>query len=164
MPRGVFERKRKPVEERFWSKVNKDTESGCWHFTGALNELGYGQFSINGKMIKAHRYSYELHKGPIPEGMCCLHACDNRKCCNPDHLSIGTHKENMQDMINKNRQNKPKGSMHGRSKLTEDQVLSIKKRIASGEKQSNIAKEFGIANCQITYIKTGTTWAHVQIN
>ena len=133
MPRGVYERKpqkrkpykRKPVEERFWAKVKKDTESGCLEWTGTLNELGYGRFKINGKLILAHRFSYELHKGPIADGMYCLHSCDNRRCCNPNHLSVGTHIDNMKDMIYKNRQ--AKGSLQGRSKLNEDQVLIIKK-------------------------------------
>ena len=139
MPRPY---KRKPIEERFWKYVNKDTESGCWEWIGAIERNGYGRFKLNGKMILAHRLSYELHKGPIPSGMCCLHSCDNRRCVKPDHLSIGTHKENIQDKIDKNRQ--AKGSMHGKSKLNEDQVLLIKKRISSGERNIDIAKEYDV--------------------
>jgi hypothetical protein len=164
MPTGVYERKKKSVEERFWKYVNKDCENGCWHFTGSLSNNRYGKLGVNGKFISAHRFSYQLSYGEIPEGMHCCHKCDNPRCVNPDHLFIGTRSENMQDMLNKNRGNKVKGSLHHSSKLTEDQVLSIKKRIASGEKQCNIAKEFGIANCQITYIKNGRNWKHVKIN
>jgi hypothetical protein len=161
MPRGIF--KRKPAEERFWDKVNKNTGTDCWHFTGSIAYNGYGQFKFNGKIIKAHRFSYELNKGPIPDGMCILHACDNRLCVNPDHLSIGTQRDNVYDMINKNRKAIQKGSLNGMSKLTEDQVKLIKRRIASGEKQVNLAKEYGVNKSQITEIKIGRTWAHVKI-
>ena len=164
MPTGVYERKKKSVEDRFWAKVNKDTGTDCWHFTGALLSNGYGHFAVNEKMIKAHRFSFELHNGPIAEGMCCLHSCDNRRCCNPSHLFIGTHTENMRDMIKKNRDNKSKGSSHYKSKLDEDCVLIIKKRIAYGEKNIDLAKEYGVCHQTISLIKNGHTWAHVQIN
>ena len=164
MPRGVYERKprkpqkRKPAEERFWAKVNKNTESGCWEWEASCNQYGYGQFSdINGKTIKAHRYSYELNKGPIPEGMCILHSCDNRRCCNPNHLSVGSHLENYHDMLNKNRQ-------HYKNILNSEKVKNIKIRLQSGEFYKNIAKEFDIPSVTVYHIKTGKTWAHVKIN
>jgi hypothetical protein len=165
MPRGVYERKpqkrkpykRKPVEERFWAKVKKDTESGCLEWTGTLNELGYGRFKINGKLILAHRFSYELHKGPIADGMYCLHSCDNRRCCNPNHLSVGSHLENYHDMLNKNRQ-------HYKNILNSEKVKNIKIRLQSGEFYKNIAKEFDMPSVTVYHIKTGKTWAHVKIN
>lgn len=169
MPTGVYERKPrkpyklKPVEDRFLGKVNKDTESGCWSFTGAIERSGYGRFKLNGKMILAHRLSYELHNGPITEGMVVMHSCDNRKCVNPLHLSVGTQLDNVQDMIKKNRDNKAKGSAAGQAKLTENQVIEIKQKLNLGQKQIDIAKEYGVIHQTISFIKNELTWKHVKI-
>jgi len=160
MPSGVYERK--SAEERFWKYVYKDTESDCWQWTGAINTNGYCQFGINGKLILAHRYSYELNKGPIPDGMCILHFCDNRKCCNPDHLSLGSRAENNKDRDNKNRQ--AKGTMVNTAKLTEEQIKEIRNKLKLGMKQKEIAKEYDINKSHIFRIKNGISWAHVKIN
>lgn len=171
MPKGVYERKKNlkrsykrstiSAEERFWAKVNKYTLTDCWHWIGGKNEKGYGQLIVNGRMIKAHRFSYELHKGPIPEGKVVMHSCDNRKCVNPEHLSIGTQAENMLDMKNKNRQ--ARGSSHTNCKLNEDQVKEIKIKLNLGLSQRKIANEYGIHESQISLIKTGRTWKDVNI-
>jgi hypothetical protein len=96
-----------PAEERFWKKVNKTED--CWLWLGHLQR--YGRFKPQGirnsPQVLAHRYSYELHFGPIPIGMNVLHKCDNPACVNPDHLFLGTQKDNVIDMMNKGR-----GSIH----------------------------------------------------
>jgi len=81
----------------------KVTSTGCWEFQGYKDEKGYGKIRVGKRIRRAHRYSYELAKGPIPKGMYVCHKCDNPSCCNPDHLFLGTPKGNTQDMIRKDR-------------------------------------------------------------
>lgn len=97
----------KPLETRFWNKILKgETEDDCWKWLGAKGWAGYGQLGNQRKHghSTASRVSWEIHNGPIPKGMCVLHKCDNRECCNPLHLWLGTQQENIQDMIDKGRQ------------------------------------------------------------
>ena len=103
------------VEERFWEKVDKS--GACWEWTAGKNSDGYGQIKIKGRQIKAHRLSWELHSTPIPDGMQCLHRCDNPACVNPKHLFLGTHKDNMVDKKIKER---------GLKKLNHADVTNIK--------------------------------------
>jgi hypothetical protein len=91
--------------ERFWRKVRKT--DGCWEWTASFRGLGYGQIKVNQKMLYAHRVSWEMANGPIPDGLCVLHHCDNPPCVNPDHLFLGTQADNMRDKVRKNRQGFP---------------------------------------------------------
>jgi hypothetical protein len=90
-------------EARFWEKVEKRGDDDCWGWKGHLRWDGYGRFRHMTKAVFAHRYSYELHHGQIPEGMSVMHVCDNPICTNPKHLRLGTHAENMADMKAKGR-------------------------------------------------------------
>lgn len=86
--------------------------SGCWNYVGHLNKAGYGKTMHHGKAVLVHRMSWMLHKGPIPDGLNALHKCDNRKCCNPDHLFLGTHQDNSNDAKSKGRLPGPKSFTH----------------------------------------------------
>lgn len=92
-----------PMAPRFWAKVVKgESKNDCWKWIGSKNGVGYGKLALPGRssvsgIIYAHRYSYELHFGPIPDGLQVLHRCDNPECCNPDHLFVGTQSDNMKD-------------------------------------------------------------------
>lgn len=95
--------------ERFWSKVDRSGE--CWEWTAGLNQAGYGQFSMwPDRPERAHRFSWVLHNGPIPDDLCVLHACDNRKCVNPAHLFLGTRGDNIRDCFAKGRGNPVPGA------------------------------------------------------
>ena len=100
MPRGIYTRKSNP-EKRFWRQVNKSET--CWNWTGSLGTRGYGALLVDGATLLAHRYSYTLHVGPIPEGMIVRHSCDNPRCVNPDHLLLGIQMDNHADKIERGR-------------------------------------------------------------
>jgi hypothetical protein len=94
-----------PIDIRLMRKIKINQDTDCWEWQGGKNNVGYGMIRDEHGMRTTHRVSYELHKGNIPHGMCVCHTCDNPKCVNPDHLWLGTKKENAQDMISKGRNN-----------------------------------------------------------
>ena len=96
---------------RFWSKVERS--GSCWLWTAGKDKGGYGTFDLNGMSVKAHRVSYTLANGEIPTGMCVLHKCDTPACVSPDCLFLGTHQDNMDDMMAKGRNNQPRGNENG---------------------------------------------------
>jgi len=142
---------------RFWSKILK-TE-GCWLWTAGTNRKGYGKFgfqAVQGTYL-AHRVSWLIHFGDVPDGMDVLHTCDNPPCVRPDHFFLGTNIENNRDRHEKGRDGwipKP-GEENGCAKLTWDQVREI--RVASGF-QRDIAARYGVTQTNISQIKRGLTW------
>jgi hypothetical protein len=149
------------IAERFRLSVYRDSEDTCWIWLGQPSAGGYGAFLVggrNGKIWKAHRYSYFMAYGPIPNGIDVLHKCDVRDCVNPSHLFLGTHADNMTDMKRKGRQSRLKGSNNGQCHLTEDDVRAIR---ASEESQTALAARYGVIQAHISRIKRGLAWSHI---
>ena len=168
-------KKTNPIK-RFWSKVDKTSNpNGCWEWTASITR-GYGRFSLtHSKPIQAHRYSWIIHFGNIPDNLCVLHKCDNQLCVNPDHLFLGTHKDNTQDMIKKQRHqfgnnhyykripNKIlKGCQIGTSIFTNEQILEIRQKyIPYKYSAPMLAKEYRVHLRTITRILRHETWKHI---
>lgn len=139
--------------------------TGCWEFQGTKLETGYGRVVIEGRKVFAHRLAYSLKYGPIPEGMQVLHSCDNPPCCNPNHLFLGTQKDNMADMRSKGRQPDRRGQNAGGSVLTDEEVMDIYTRAhdtsAFAETQTQIGDSYGVSNTLVSRIKLGRRWNHI---
>lgn len=148
------------VDKRFMVKVDKGDSSSCWLWHGCLNNKGYGTVTRrrHGKKRNylAHRYSYELRNGPVPDGLCVLHKCDIPRCVNPDHLFLGTQADNIKDCVAKGRS--PRGEQHGRAKLSDADVISILMFINLGAKQRDISEAFGVSRSIVSDIKCGRTY------
>jgi hypothetical protein len=133
----------RPLEERFWQFVVKG--DGCWEWSGTRNARGYGKIGRwHAGMDYAHRVSYELHVGAIPEGLHVLHHCDNPPCVRPDHLSVGTRRDNMQDAVAKGRVQH--GERHYLFKMSNARIQEMSRRYRQGGvKLCDLATEFGIS-------------------
>jgi transposase len=143
---------------RFWKHVQ--ITDGCWYWTSACNRPnGYGSFKIQGKMIGAHRFSYTITRGAIPKGLCVCHKCDNPSCVRPDHLFIGTHKDNGRDKAEKGRA--PSGTRNAGSKVTEAQAAEIRRLDLTGIPQREIASRYGLIQTTVSRIVRADTWRHV---
>ena len=142
--------------KRFWSKVHKGLH--CWEWQAAKRDDGYGCIKIAGKSVQAHRQSYTLTNGPIPDGMLVLHKCDNRMCCNPDHLFLGTHQDNTDDMIAKGRH--PHKETNGKSKLTQAIVDEARQLYAAGGVTlTTLAQKYGVTRQAIGDAVKGRSWS-----
>lgn len=153
----------RPLEERFWEKVSKG--EGCWEWTAGRHTQGYGMIVIERRNTPAHRVSYELAHGPIPDSLHVLHKCDNPPCVRPDHLFLGTHADNMRDARNKNRLVAHRGSKHGCAKLTEKQIGKIRatysfRGMNGGWTLKELAAKYGVTFHAIWRIVARKTWQH----
>lgn len=146
------------------SKWINDPGTGCYVWTSSLTSSGYAKigYGENGKVyeVKAHRIACFAAHGAPPEGKTCvMHSCDNPMCVRPEHLSWCTRTENNADKVSKGRQSK--GEKHGRAKVTDAIALDICARYDAGETQTAIARSYGIAQSQVSFIVNGKTWSHV---
>lgn len=145
--------KGRSLEERFLAFAFPEPNSGCWLWTGALYGSGYGAFNRQ----HAHRFSWEMHYGPIPEGLLACHKCDVRCCVNPEHLFIGTYADNSQDMVRKGRDNPPRGEKQNKARLTEEQVQAIR---LDPRRLKIIGEDYGVDRSYVWKIKRGWHWNH----
>lgn len=149
------------LERRFWKKVNSDFDwDKCWEWKAGKDNEGYGVIRVSSKVIRAHVLSYELHFYEVPKGLHVLHECDNPPCVNPHHLKLGTHLDNMKDMLSKGRF--CKGEQSPKSKLTEEDVLDIRAMYESGDfTQVQISDIFHVSNMLVSLIVRRIMWKHI---
>lgn len=151
-----------------------DSPTGCWVWCAGLTKPGrpngkhiYGIAHWRGKTRRAHRVSWEVHRGPIPPGLCVLHKCDNPPCINPDHLFLGTQSDNARDMLAKGRGAPPppnpllKGEDHPNSIFTEEQIRAMR-ALRGVVRQRELAEKFGTSQSVISNIQRRKRWAHIQ--
>lgn len=151
------------VAERFWSKVNKASETCCWEWQASRNKDGYGIFQLRNRSRNAARVAFELTFGWEPRGECILHTCDNPGCVNPSHLFVGTQADNMKDMAKKGRGfNVPRGERAHMAKLSVSQIKEIRRLYAQGNiSQESIARGFGVNQRNVSCIVRHVTWTHI---
>lgn len=143
--------------ERFWKKVSIAGPDECWPWIGARNSYGHGEFWRRDQTQgMAHRFAWEIKNGPIPDGMVVCHRCDNPPCCNVRHLFLGRPADNSADMTAKGRQSR--GEAHPVSKLSEQDVLSIRSSTESGVL---LGARFGISSVQVSNIRRRKQWVHI---
>lgn len=158
----------RPLEQRFWSKVEKTPSCWLWTATKLTSGFPYGMIGTDGTNKLAHRVSYELAYGGIPEGMNVLHHCDNPSCVRPDHLFLGTQKENAHDMARKGRRRggfdtiNQDGERNRQAKVTTDMVRAIRRRYAQGDVyQAQLALEYGVSVTTVSQIISRKRWRHI---
>jgi hypothetical protein len=140
----------------------------CWQWTKSVQVSGYGQFTMDNKLIRAHRFAWLLFNGPVPDGILVCHKCDNPPCCNPEHLFLGTHADNARDKVLKGRAKS--GGVCGErcnfAKVTVDAVIDIRRTLVRGNKGNTrmLADKYGIAMCTVRQIASGYNWKHIELN
>jgi hypothetical protein len=149
-------------DNRFLSSINIPSThlDECFEYS-RVKKSGYGSLMVNGRHVWAHRYSYQYFIGPIPDGLCVLHHCDNKKCVRPDHLYAGTKADNVRDAVQRGQHDPCRGEKGGRSVLTERMVLVIRSRRMAGESFRSLAEDYGVGKTTIRKVSNRETWKHI---
>ena len=167
--RGPQNRKDESLTAAFMNRLAFGWPGHCWFWTGSRSEIGYGMFaaartSYGCPEVTAHRISWYLHNGPIPEGLKVLHRCDVRSCVNPEHLFLGTQMDNVRDCIQKGRfriGGGLRGQRNGISKLTDESVKALRWEYIDGASQRSLAIKYGVSPMTINRAVHRQTWNHV---
>lgn len=155
------------LTDRFWEKVDRRGPDDCWEWTASRDKPGYGRLGTGRRSNKgnvetmAHRISYQIHHGPIPDNLLVLHKCDNPPCVNPKHLFLGTQLENVQDMIAKGRQKTSNGDTDPHAKLDKSKVVIIREMVQRRVPYIQIAQDFHISVSLIEKIVSRRVWKHI---
>ena len=152
-------------EQRFWRKVKKG--AGCWEWIGSKNRVGgYGQIRVEGRLVQAHRFSFELHGGKLPPNMRVLHKCDNPSCVNPAHIYAGSQSENVRDAWKRSGRVPAGfclmvGEDNYRAKLTDEKVRQIRSLADEGFRHEDIAVGFGVHQTTVSAVVRRVLWKHI---
>lgn len=151
-----------PLATRLRSRLRINAGDGCWEWTGPINANGYGRMGMGGRncrTVQAHRIAWELANGPIPDGVFVCHACDNRRCCRPDHLFLANHVDNMADMRRKQRA--AAGERNSKTTITAGIVREIRVARAIGVSSTQLAVVYRLHPATIRRIVARKSWSHV---
>lgn len=161
----------KQTPENFWARVDRRRPTACWEWTGAKTSAGYGNLMWHGAHVQAHRVAYWLTHGGISlvtgfrrTGVAAkykrfvLHRCDNKACCNPGHLFLGSMRANLLDAYAKGRKAQPQGADHANSKLSKAQAKAARKAYDSGSTQAQLAAKYGVSQRAISLLVRGETY------
>lgn len=159
-----WKRKRGNIRDYLINKIinysSKDHSTGCWNWNKGKSDRGYAEISINARKERANRISYQVFIDEVPPHLFVCHTCDNPGCVNPDHLYLGTHQDNVDDKLDRDRQ--PRGEEIKLAKLTEKDILKIRALWKEGfMSQESIAREFGVCQTTISRVILRQTWTHV---
>lgn len=160
---------RRPFEERFQNAITPEPMSGCWLWTRFVNPGGYGTIRLNGPRVLAHRASWTVAHGPIPDGMVVCHKCDTPSCVNPDHLYVGTQRQNMDDCSRRGRTGPQRAPAsyrgcngRGNAKLDASQVVAMRKMRADGVRVVEIAERTGVTPGHVYKVTNSRFWTWVK--
>lgn len=155
--KGRWKEHHSSINEWFWDRVDKSAgPDKCWPWQGHRLPTGYGRLVLHGKFIGAHRVAYELEYNKKPGDLFVCHKCDNPICCNPRHLFLGTHQDNMDDKVQKGRN--PSGAQSSRATISEAQAQEILDRVTAGEAGASIARDMNVSEFIVSRIKHRKTW------
>ena len=156
----VMGRKKGTRNCTFDDKYEECPTTGCFLWTAALTNTGYAKHT---GLIKGHRFAWERKHGPVPDGLFVCHHCDTRSCVNPDHMFLGTNRDNMDDMVRKGRSiGKNQGAGHGLTKFTDDSIRELRLLRSQGWTYDALAEYYEVGKSTVARIITGKVWSHVK--